>query len=97
MKNGLIFNRYGHGLFEYFKDDLPHREDGPAVIDPGCYQEWWLNGERHRENGPAFVGADGSYEWWFHDKQYPFTEYVDLVFPEDSPKRTLFVLKWNGS
>lgn len=95
MKNGLTVDRYG--LVEYFKDGLPHREDGPAVIDPGYYQEWWLNGERHRKDGPAFVGADGSYEWWFHDQQYPFKEYVDLVFPEDSPERTLFLLKWNGS
>ena len=51
-------------------DHLLHRPDGPAVIEPGGYEEWWLNGELHRPDGPAVICADGHKEWWLDGTQY---------------------------
>lgn len=39
----------------WFSHDLPHREDGPAVITK-CSKEWWQHGKRHRNNNkPALI------------------------------------------
>jgi len=51
----------------------------------------------HCDNGPAFVGSGGHREWWLEGIQYTFEGYVNKVFPEDSPQRTLFLLKWSGT
>ena len=56
----------------YFKDSakiwrneqsLLHREDGPAVIWPDGYEEWYINGKRHRLDGPAIVGSNTTSYW----------------------------------
>jgi hypothetical protein len=47
MKNGKYIGSAG-GIF-YYKNDLFHREDGPAVTYTGIfkgYQEWYIDGER---------------------------------------------------
>jgi len=68
-------------------DAVLHRTDGPARIYADGSQEWYLNGKRHRESGPARMWTNGNW--------YSFKEYVNELFPEDSPQRTLFVLKWS--
>jgi len=50
----------------------------------------------HRDTGPAFVGPGGHREWWLEGVRYTFENYVNKLFPKDSPQRTLFLLKWNG-
>ncbi len=43
MKNGLIIDKYV--TCRYYKDDLFHREDGPAIEGAGVFKHWFLNGE----------------------------------------------------
>jgi hypothetical protein len=55
-----------------------HREDGPAIIYPNGYEEWWLNGLRHRVGGPACTGEDGyNQEWWVNG----------IIHREDGPAK----------
>lgn len=75
--NGNVVNE------QWFEDDEPHREDGPAFIgydhvdDPDRVLEerWYKNGKRHRRDGPAIIKYDeatGSTvleEWWIRGKQ----------------------------
>jgi hypothetical protein len=42
-KPELIIDRYGA---KYWKlNGLSHREDGPAILGPDGYKEWWLYGK----------------------------------------------------
>jgi hypothetical protein len=41
------------GIKEWYFNDKPHREDGPAIISPSGTKRWFLNGKLHREDGPA--------------------------------------------
>jgi len=87
IKNGRHIDDAGSIL--WFKDDLLHREDGPAVEHADGDKEWFFHGKRHREDGPAFeygekkLFANGlAYgrgrvimdEWWIDGK---------FVRPED--------------
>lgn len=60
--------------------------------------EVWRNigGSYHRVGGPAFE-LNGRKSWWLEGINYSFGEYVNKLFPEDSPERTAFLLKWSGS
>jgi len=64
MKNGMFVNE--NGSKEWFKDDLLHREDGPAVECADGGKAWFLNGEVHRVDGPAVEDADGTKAWYLH-------------------------------
>lgn len=48
-----------------------HREDGPALVKPDMYVEWYINGKLHREDGPAsIVGPDleaPTYQAWYQN------------------------------
>jgi hypothetical protein len=74
-----------------------HRADGPAIIREDGTQTWFLKGKMHRADGPAFINPNGAHSWYLNGKMYTFNEYVTQLFPEDSPERTAFLLKWmNG-
>ena len=45
-------------------DRYLHRIDGPAVIHPNGYQEWWYFGRKHHDKGPAVIYPSGRQEWW---------------------------------
>lgn len=63
MKNGLIIDSYGNR--RWYKDNLFHREDGPAIERNDGYKAWYLCGKRHREDGPAVELSDGN-KIWYH-------------------------------
>lgn len=65
MKNGLIIDE--NGCERWYKDDLPHREDGPAIM-VGNHKSWYLNGKRHRIDGPAIEWAGGGKSWYLNDE-----------------------------
>jgi hypothetical protein len=67
MKNGLIINEYGNKF--WYKDNLLHKEDGPAVILSDGSKEWWFEGKLHRTDGPAFIDSDGFEAWYLNGKQ----------------------------
>lgn len=58
------------GTIRYYHPitNLPHREDGPAVVYPSGTQEWWINGKKHRTDSPAVERHDGLKEWWLNGK-----------------------------
>ena len=66
MKNGLIVD--GCGTKFYYKDNMLHREDGPAVIHENGTLSYHINGKRHREDGPALIYWTGSVEYYIEDK-----------------------------
>jgi hypothetical protein len=64
MKNGIYIEP--DGTEQWYKDNLTHREDGPAVIYPDGYQMWYQNGHLHREDGPAAIWMK-YFTWWLND------------------------------
>ena len=53
-----------NGHETWIKNNMLHREDGPAVTHKDGHKEWFINGDRHRIDGPARVWLDGRQEWW---------------------------------
>jgi len=94
---------YGHsyktviscGYTKCYNSGILHCETGPCVSSNFGYYEWRINGSLHRVDGPAVIYPDGYKYWYLNGKMYTFKEYVHKIFPEDSPQRTLFVLKWS--
>ena len=66
MKNGLIIDRYK--TKRWYKDNLLHRENGPAIEWFTGDKDWYKNGIRHREDGPALEIINGDKEWWQNGK-----------------------------
>ena len=63
MKNGKVIEEDGTVL--YYKNDLLHREDGPALVTQDKTQVWYKNGEVHSyDNQPAIVSVDGFKSWY---------------------------------
>ena len=67
LSNGTVIE-------EWHRNDVRHREDGPAYVErrpDGTVIEWWCrNDKRHREDGPAWVERypDGTVlEEWYRD------------------------------
>ena len=52
------------GTQVWLLNDVPHREDGPALITTSGSVYWFQNGELHREDGPAVMEEDGKQEWY---------------------------------
>jgi hypothetical protein len=48
----------------WYKDGLPHREEGPA-IESSYSNEWYINGKLHREDGPAIEFPFLQSKRWF--------------------------------
>ena len=55
--------RYVDGRQCLFKDGLPHRDNGPAIITADGDSCWKQYGKIHREDGPAVKLFNGS-EYW---------------------------------
>jgi hypothetical protein len=66
MENGLVINKYG--TKRWYKNDLLHRTDGPAVIISSGSQFWYFEGKLHRTDGPAVIYSDGHEAWYFEGK-----------------------------
>lgn len=79
LPEGLVRVTYDDNRIEYSRNGFPHREDGPAVIKPGGFEEWYFNGKRHRMDGPALIWEDGTRKWAIHGKLHredgPAVEY----------------------
>ena len=71
IRNGLFVDK--RGSF-WYKNDVLHREDGPAIELKNGNKHWFIEGKRHREDGPALI--------FFKTQKY-FKE--DLLHREDGP------------
>ena len=70
MKNG----RYEYkGNVHWYKDNVRHRLDGPAIEWENGSKEWHVNGICHRLDGPAFEDSHGYKEWWVDGQE------VDII------------------
>ena len=62
MKNG---KHEEGGIVLYYKDDLLHREDGPAMVTKDKTQVWYKYGNVHSYNNqPAITCVDGFKAWY---------------------------------
>jgi hypothetical protein len=62
----------------YFKDQMLHREDGPAIeFINGC-QFWFINGKLHRDNGPAIVDGDELTQYWLNGEPATEEEIINI-------------------
>jgi hypothetical protein len=62
----------------YFKDQMLHREDGPAIeFNNGC-QFWFINGKLHRDNGPAIVDNDELMQYWLNGEPATEEEIINI-------------------
>jgi hypothetical protein len=78
---------YKDGYKEWYKDELLHREDGPAVEWPSGLKIWFQNGKKHRTNGPALKRGNGEVQYWINGER-TYKEAVEVyhaLFPEESP------------
>jgi hypothetical protein len=67
MKNGRYIGQDGHEI--WYKNNLLHREDGPAYIDFGAkMQSWWKDGMRHREDGPSILFLNKKFSMWLNGR-----------------------------
>lgn len=61
----------GDEIVIWYKNDVTHREDGPAVEFPNDgYKAWYFNGELHRVGGLVVMHANGDKDWYFHGIQH---------------------------
>lgn len=61
MRNGLHI--HSNGTKMWYKNDLLHREDGPAIEYMDGTKHWCKDGKYHRNNGPAIEYSSGTKEW----------------------------------
>jgi hypothetical protein len=74
MRNGLIINEYGTKY--WYKNDLLHRTDGPAIICISGHKSWFFEGKCHRTDGPAIICYDGTKFWFLNNKQLTHNEWL---------------------
>lgn len=58
MRQGLIIDNIGNEY--WYKDDLLHREAGPAMICDSGAEYWYMHGKLHRLDGPAIDNTKSS-------------------------------------
>lgn len=75
------------------KDRKWHCVDGPAIICPGKFQAWYLNGKPHRIGGPARLSNNGLTEWWIDNHIYNFNDYCKELQRLGIPENDIIVLK----
>jgi hypothetical protein len=54
----------------YYKNKLPHREDGPAKEYKNGDKEYYVNGYLHRDDGPAIDYVSRNYKAWYVHGKY---------------------------
>lgn len=65
---------------EWYRDDVLHRDDGPAIEYKNGDGEWYQNGKRHREDGPA-MDISNHKEWWINGVEYTEAEFLEKTQP----------------
>lgn len=80
---------------EWYKNDILHRDHGPAVHIKNGPQFWYYEGRLHREDGPAILNAFGrGPKWYVHGENVQnFAEYQHLVGCNDE-LISYFILKY---
>lgn len=82
QRQKYIVKVFDNGDKHYYKNGLPHRNNGPAIDNSTGYKAWYKNGERHRIDGPAIEYVSGYKEWYYngkHIKVYSQEEFSRIV------------------
>jgi len=66
IMNGLIIDDEGDEY--WYKDNILHREDGPAIEWVSGSKFWVIDGNLHRMDGPAIYHPLGISSWYYHGK-----------------------------
>ena len=85
-KNGLHINDLG--TKRWFKDDVLHRDDGPAVIYTNGDQCWYKEGKLHRDDGPAVICTSGTHYWYKYDKPYEPSAHELMIWKMNEKERS---------
>ena len=107
MKNGFIIDSLGYKL--YYRNNLLHREDGPAfeykTKKGNTSSSWYVDGLLHRVDGPAIEHANGDKEWYqnglLHRVDGPAIDRLNVkewycngkLHKEDGPASTLYTYR----
>ena len=83
------------GAKQWWINGKRHREDGPAITRLDGMKFWYLNGRKHREDGPAVIRPNGRKEWYLNGDHCTFENYVNTLYPNDCPEKTMFMMKWS--
>lgn len=78
----IKYYKYDDSSEYWYKDNLWHKTDGPAVINSQG-KSFYANGELHRIDGPAIIDLNGTEEYWQYGKRHRV----------DGPS----VIHWNGT
>ncbi len=69
-----------YGTKRFWKNNILHRDDGPAVERPDGQLHWYVDGVLHRVDGPAIIN-DVFKVWYYHGiihrEDGPAIEYAD--------------------
>ncbi len=57
-----------NGTKAWYRDDVLHREEGPAIEYADGSTAWFWDGKLHREKGPAIKYVNGSEMWYWDGK-----------------------------
>lgn len=69
-----------NGDIEYFRDDVRHRDNYPAILYADGGKEWWKDGVRHRFIYPAVELADGTMMWYHYGKLHRSLRRPAVIF-----------------
>ena len=90
LKNGLVIDEYGNK--QWYKNNLSHREDGPAIEYPNGNKLWCINGKLHRDDGPAIEFLNGAKYWYLNGKRVA-EQKVMTKYPSIASKEELSVIE----
>jgi hypothetical protein len=65
FKNGTRREKINGSVY-WYKNDVLHRDAGPAVIHADGREEWRQHGKLHRLDGPAIIYPNGDKFWYRH-------------------------------
>ena len=77
QRTGCVLSPNGDKHF--YKEDLLHREDGPAIEFASGEKHWYYENRFHRLDGPAVEYANGKVEYYLEGKKYSYTEWYAIL------------------
>ena len=78
--NANIHHEDSDGYSMWQRNMLFHRLDGPALIEHGHCEKWFLMGVLHRSNGPAVIDYSGKLTWMRHG-EYHRDDGPAIIYP----------------
>lgn len=75
-----IIYDYDYGIgFQWCRNGLAHRKDGPAKIWLNGTKTYYINGKYHREDGPAKLAPGKDPEYYIRGVRYKKSTYYDKI------------------